>query len=103
LIAGSSTEDAGFDRKINDAIVADIRDRAARLLPELAQIEPSSCWIGFRPAMAPGAGGAAPCMPLIGQIGPKLWAAVGHYRNGILLAPETARLIAESVVQSAVA
>jgi glycine oxidase len=98
LIAGSSTEDAGFDRTIDPAIVADIRDRAARLLPELARIEPSSCWIGFRPAIAAAKGVA--CMPLVGQIGPRLWAAVGHYRNGILLAPETARLITESVVES---
>jgi glycine/D-amino acid oxidase-like deaminating enzyme len=36
----------------------------------------------------------------VGQIGAKLWAAVGHYRNGILLAPETARLIAENVLTS---
>jgi glycine oxidase len=98
LIAGSSTEDAGFDRTIDHAIVADIRDRAVRLLPALANMEPSACWIGFRPAIA-GAKGVA-CTPLVGQIGPRLWAAVGHYRNGILLAPETARVITESVVES---
>lgn len=96
LIAGSSTEDAGFDRTINHAIVADIRDRAARLLPALASLEPSATWIGFRPAIATAKGVA--CAPVVGQIGPKLWAATGHYRNGILLTPETARLIAESVV-----
>ncbi len=99
LIAGSSAEDAGFDRTINHAIVADIRDRAARLLPALADLEPSAAWIGFRPAIAAAKGVA--CAPLIGQIGPKLWAAVGHYRNGILLAPETARMITESVMGAA--
>jgi len=98
LIAGSSIEDVGFDREIDHAIVADIRNRAARLLPALAKVEPSGCWLGFRPAVAAAQGMA--CAPVIGQIGPKLWAAVGHYRNGILLAPETARLIAESVLAS---
>lgn len=95
LIAGSSTEDAGFDRTIDEGIVADIRDRAARLLPMLAEMEPSAAWIGFRPAIAAATGIA--CAPLVGQVGRKLWAAVGHYRNGILLAPETARLVTESV------
>jgi glycine/D-amino acid oxidase-like deaminating enzyme len=101
LIAGSSTEDAGFDRTIDPAIAAEIRNRAARILPELARVEPSSCWIGFRPAVAATTGAA--CVPLIGRAGAKLWAAVGHYRNGILLAPETARLITESVVETAAA
>jgi glycine oxidase len=97
LIAGSSTEDVGFDRAIDHSVVADIRNRAARLLPALANLEPSACWIGFRPAIAAAEGVAS--APVIGQIGPKLWAAVGHYRNGILLAPETARLVAESVLR----
>jgi glycine/D-amino acid oxidase-like deaminating enzyme len=35
---------------------------------------------------------------MIGQIpGTNVWAAFGHYRNGILLAPETARIIAEQI------
>jgi glycine oxidase len=95
LIAGSSTEDAGFDRTIDHAIAADIRDRAARLLPALATMEPLACWIGFRPAIAAAKGVA--CTPLVGQIGPTLWAAVGHYRNGILLAPLTAELVTEDL------
>jgi glycine oxidase len=99
LIAGSSTQDVGFDRAIDLGIVDDIRDRAARLLPALANMEPSACWIGFRPAIA--AAKDIACTPVVGQIGPKLWAAVGHYRNGILLAPETARLITESVLAHA--
>ena len=99
LIAGSSTEDVGFDRAIDQTIVADIRHRAARLLPALANTEPSACWIGFRPAIAAAKGVA--CTPVVGQIGGKLWAAVGHYRNGILLAPETARLITDSVLARA--
>jgi glycine/D-amino acid oxidase-like deaminating enzyme len=91
LIAGSSTEDVGFDRTIDPSVVNDIRLRASKLLPVLASIEPSASWLGFRPAFE------AESAPMIGQIGDQLWAACGHYRNGILLAPETARLITESV------
>jgi glycine oxidase len=92
IIAGSSTEHAGFERSIDRAIVADIRRRAEALLPALASIEPAACWNGFRPAIASATG--EPGAPLIGRLESKLWAAFGHYRNGILLAPETARLVA---------
>jgi glycine oxidase len=92
IIAGSSTEHAGFERGIDLEIVAGIRRRAAALLGTLASMEPAACWNGFRPAIATADGEPGP--PLIGRVESKLWAAFGHYRNGILLAPETARLVA---------
>jgi glycine oxidase len=91
LIAGSTTEEAGFDRTIDPAAIADIHARAARLLPQIANDPPDEVWNGFRPAIDADA-------PMIGRLpGVRIWTAFGHYRNGILLAPETARLIAESV------
>lgn len=94
IIAGSSTEHAGFDRVIDKAITAGIHERASALLPELARMEPTENWIGFRPSIEGG-------MPLIGRIeGTAVWTAFGHYRNGILLAPETACRIEKSVVAS---
>jgi glycine oxidase len=92
LIAGSSTEYVGFDRAIDERTVADIHSRAAQLLPDLAALTPSDRWNGFRPGIVGG-------MPVVGRIaGTAIWTAYGHYRNGILLAPETARIIAESVL-----
>ena len=91
LIAGSSTEYVGFDRAIDEQIVGDIHSRAAQLLPDLAALTPAHRWNGFRPGIE------GEC-PVVGRIeGTSIWTAYGHYRNGILLAPETARLIAESV------
>jgi glycine oxidase len=92
LIAGSTTEpEAGFDRTLNHKAVADIHARASVLLPELTSQVPDACWNGLRPGIEAAA-------PAIGRIsGTSVWTAFGHYRNGILLAPETARLIAESV------
>jgi glycine oxidase len=81
-IAGSSTENAGFDRTIDQEIVSQIAARAAALVPALASHEPESVWIGFRPG--------ADSAPHLGRAGTsRLWLAYGHYRNGILLAPAT--------------
>jgi glycine oxidase len=83
-IAGSSTEDAGYDRTIDSEIVSNIAGRAAQLVPSLASLKPESVWIGFRPALA------AHAAPRIGRVeSSRLWLAYGHYRNGILLAPAT--------------
>ncbi len=49
-IAGSSTEDVGFDRTIDPKIVSDIAARAGALVPALRVLQPESVWIGFRPA-----------------------------------------------------
>lgn len=90
IIAGSSMEDAGFDRAICQPIVDDIRRRAADLVPELADAEPSNCWTGLRPASDTG--------PVIRRVpGANIWAAYGHFRNGILLAPYTCRTLADEI------
>lgn len=90
-IAGSSTENVGFDRTIDPQVVLNIRRRAASLLPALASLEPESVWIGFRP-------GADSPAPRIAQVeSSRLWLAYGHYRNGILLAPATADLISGQI------
>lgn len=90
LVAGSSTEHTGFDRGIDESVVAGIRARASLLLPMLGTLEPTAKWVGLRP-------GIEADRPAIGRIpGTSIWTAFGHYRNGILLAPETARMIADS-------
>jgi glycine oxidase len=92
LIAGASTEYVGFDRAIDECIVQDLHSRASKLLPGVAGLTPAASWNGFRPGIEGG-------IPAVGLIeGTAIWTAFGHYRNGILLAPETARVIAESVL-----
>jgi glycine oxidase len=78
----------GFDRTLDESALADIQRRAAFLMPELGLQPPQDRWNGFRPGIeAEG--------PAIGRVpGTSIWTAFGHYRNGILLAPETARRIA---------
>jgi glycine oxidase len=94
LVAGTSTENAGFDRTIDAGIVEDIHSRACMMMPTLKEQRPAECWIGFRPGIE------REC-PAIGRIeGTSIWTAFGHYRNGILLAPDTARRIAASIAGS---
>jgi len=93
LIAGSSEEHAGFDRRIDPAMVADIAARAAFLLPHLAKETPADVWTGLRPASDAVHTGAH------GTSG-RLYLAYGHYRNGILLAPVTARDLAAEISAS---
>jgi glycine oxidase len=94
-IAGSSTEDAGFNRTIDPTIVLGLTARAGALVPALRELEPESVWIGFRPATD------APA-PHIGRVtsnngASRLWLAYGHYRNGILLAPATCDRICQEI------
>jgi glycine oxidase len=91
LIAGATTEQVGFDRKIDASAVEDLLSRAGELFAPLKGLEPSEQWNGFRPGIEAEA-------PAVGRIeGTSVWTAFGHYRNGILLAPETARRIADAI------
>jgi glycine oxidase len=93
-IAGTSLEQCGFDRAIDPAIVDGIRQRAARLLPRLAECHFEESWLGFRP-------GVESDGPVIGPAGgTALWLAYGHYRDGILMAPGTASGVARGITSS---
>jgi glycine oxidase len=87
-IAGTSSEQVGFNRELDPLIVDDIRTRAGELVPRLRSAPEPIAWLGFRPATEDFA-------PAIGRLEDTcLWLAYGHYRNGILLAPATARRVA---------
>jgi len=90
-IAGTSSEQCGFDRTLSPAVLCDIQARAANLLPVLAACEPCEKWLGFRP----GVEGEGPVVKAID--GSPLWLAYGHYRNGILLAPATAARVSAGI------
>jgi glycine oxidase len=94
LIAGASTENAGFDRRIDPKIVADLVRRAEALLPALRTAGTPEAWLGFRPR-------SDAHRPIIGRHGgSNLWLAYGHFRNGILLAPATAERVAAQITSS---
>jgi glycine oxidase len=93
-LIGATVEDIGFDVTTRSADLATLRTLAAELLPALAdeQAAPAiESWAGLRPA-------TPDKLPLLGQLD-KTLIATGHFRNGILLAPATAALIAD-ILQS---
>ena len=91
VVLGATKENVGFAPHNTAAGVAQLLNEAARLYPPLASFPLQECWWGYRPATPD----EAPVLG-IGQHD-NLPLATGHHRNGILLTPITARLIAESI------
>ncbi|MYA06903.1 MAG: FAD-dependent oxidoreductase [Holophagales bacterium] len=91
LLIGASVEHAGFDLGLSDEVGADLAAGAAALLPALKDRKPVEHWAGLRP-------GTPDPWPIVGRLSQRLHVATGHFRNGILLAPLTARMIAPLVL-----
>jgi glycine oxidase len=93
IIAGSTLEKAGFVKETTLEGLRKIFDSAVALAPALAGAEIIETWAGLRP-------GTPDHLPIIGPTDiPGLLIATGHYRNGILLAPVTAKLIRDWIVE----
>lgn len=96
ILIGASVEWAGFAKQVTAEYVRSALDAAIRLAPALARLPIKATWAGFRP-WAPDE------LPIIGAWPglDGLVVATGHFRNGILLAPITGRLIRELLVDHA--
>jgi glycine oxidase len=92
VLAGATEERAGFDCRTTEDGVRGLAAAAAALVPALAGARQAEARAGLRPASPDG----LPCIgPAPGLDGSLL--AVGHHRHGILLAPLTARLVADRI------
>ena len=96
LLAGSTTERVGFDKSVTARGRAEIVSHAEEIAPALRALRLADEWAGLRPR-------ADDDWPVIGpHAGIKnLFYATAHYRNGILLAPLTGRLVAEMIAGEA--
>jgi glycine oxidase len=92
LLAGSTTEHAGFDATVTEVGVRTIKRNACEIAPDVATLALEDSWAGLRPRASDG-------LPLIGESAAvkNLFYATGYYRNGILLAPASGRAVAELV------
>jgi len=91
LLIGSTLEFVGFRREVTAGAVAKLLMAAIRLVPALADAELSGSWSSFRPYTQDE-------LPLLGPSAtPGLILMSGHYRNGILLAPISAQIVADCV------
>jgi glycine oxidase len=93
LLAGSTLEYQDFDKSTTDDARQELLQSAVALLPELGNYRPVAQWAGLRPAAPEG-------LPYIGSLPPmeNLYINAGQYRNGLVLAPASARLLADCLL-----
>lgn len=95
IAVGSTVEEAGFDKRVDPDIIQRLHQLAADILPELGEARIHESWTGLRP-------GTPDKLPILGAVSgdrtPRgYFVATGHFRNGILLAPATAIVMAELI------
>jgi glycine oxidase len=93
LLAGSTSENAGFIKEVTVGGITSILENATEISPTISALPITDAWSGLRPKAPDGLPVLGPCDEIDG-----LFFATGHYRNGILLAPLTGELIARSVI-----
>jgi glycine oxidase len=92
-VAGSTLENAGYEKAVTSGGLEEILGAVNELAPSLAGAEILETWSGLRP-------GSPDQLPLLGPTDLEgLLIATGHYRNGILLAPITAKLLTEWITE----
>ena len=90
LLIGSTLEQAGFDKSVTEEGLLQLKQFAASLVPSLKDCRVERHWAGLRPGSPDG-------VPYIGEH-PRikgLYISTGHFRNGIVMAPGSAHLLAD--------
>ena len=93
VLAGATVEDVGFDERATSSGVQALLDAALTLMPALRAAAFEEVRVGLRPKTRDE-------LPAVGASStmPHVFYATGHYRNGVLLAPLTARLAADLIL-----
>ena len=87
VVVGATMVESGFDKSEDLRAIDRLAAAARALVPALATAPVVEHWTGLRPRLADG-------RPQIGPVAPGLVLATGHFRNGVLLAPISAALVA---------
>ena len=91
ILVGTTVEEAGFDKRTDPATIQRLHRAALALVPELKNARILEDWAGLRP-------GTPDALPILGATStPGYHVATGHFRDGILLAPITAQIMAEII------
>ncbi|MCF6207816.1 MAG: glycine oxidase ThiO [Ghiorsea sp.] len=90
ILIGATMENVGFERSNTAEALSELLAATQRLVPGLKDAQVEQQWMGFRPGSPDG-------LPFLGEVPSKkgLWVATGHYRNGVALAPITAKVMAD--------
>jgi glycine oxidase len=95
VIVGATEESAGFDQAITPAGIGQLLNEAQQISSHVGAASILEMWTGLRPA-------TPDRLPILGPSStPGVYYATGHYRNGVLLAPITARIIAALIENQA--
>lgn len=93
LVAGSTVEPDQWDGRPTEAACRQLAEVVARLWPSLEGVQPLAQWSGIRP-------GSRRAAPIIGQQPNghgRVWVNTGHFRNGLVCGPASAKLVAELI------
>jgi glycine oxidase len=91
LLVGATVEETGFDKRTDAATIQRLHRAALDLVPELRNGKILENWAGLRP-------GTPDALPILGPTAtPGYYVATGHFRDGILLAPITAEVMAAAI------
>ena len=94
LIVGSTVEFVGYDKRVTAEAIQAILTGFAQMVhvSALRQCALRTFWAGLRPC-------SKDRMPILGSTTVRgLYAATGHFRHGILLAPITAALLSDLIL-----
>ncbi len=94
ILAGSTSENAGFEKVVTELAASALRQMASEIAPNLSSLAIADHWSGLRPFAMDG-------LPVMGSFAgiDGMTIATAHYRNGILLAPLTAKIVADKVTK----
>ena len=93
IVIGSTLEEAGFDKRTDADTIQRLHRAAIRLVPALDEARILEDWAGLRP-------GTPDDLPILGATNtPGYFVATGHFRDGILLTPATARVMAQVITR----
>lgn len=91
IVIGSTLEEAGYDKKTDADTIHGLHQKALRLVPGLGTARIIEDWAGLRP-------GTPDDLPILGETSVHgYFIATGHFRDGILLAPATAHVMAQVI------
>ena len=93
ILVGSTLEEVQFDKSTTDVARQELSEFATGLFPTLADTPIERHWSGLRPGSPDG----TPYICAVPGI-PGLYLNAGHFRNGVVLAPASARLLADQIL-----
>jgi glycine oxidase len=94
MIIGATSEPGKYDVATDETTISNLKARAVAVVPTLEQARITDCWAGVRPQSRDG-------LPILGPISPcgRVLAHCGHHRNGVLLAPASAQITADLILE----